>query len=387
MKTTKCSGLTVRVVLAVSILMVLSGDALCYPPDNAAVLYYKACLVIGDPPDEIAEVMNDAIKGKITADEKLQEFVKGQSNAIKTTMAATAIPDCDWGMDYSEGFDLLMPHLGPMRKVCKVILLDAQIKAGQGHVEKAIEQSLACFKIARHIKKDTTIISSLVGISVEQLACETIGSILSKHAVNEKLLIVVRDNLNEMTSDYGTMKECMRMEADIAASYVRMENMPAVFEALGIKDDEKIAEFDEEMLAKSIAYYRKHMEKLIKAFDLPYEKAIVKIRSIQKKMEEDVEKNKEAVLSSVIAPAMEKCLNNEIAALNRINALRCAVEIYLQKQKAGKLPDKLPSGVAKDNFSNKNFIYEKKDTGFILRCQGKDLIKDEIHEYEFKAAK
>ena len=391
MKTTKCDNSKVRGLWFAIILMALSCNAFCYPPDNAAVLYYKACLIIGDPPEEIAGVMIDAIRGKCEINEQLKEFAEGQSSAINLAIAATASENCDWGMDYTKGFDLLLPHLGPMRRLCKVMLLDAQISTGEGDIKKAIEQSLACFRIARHIKKDTTIISSLVGISVEQLACEAIGSILSKHPVNEKLLVQVRTTLNEMSEDYGTMQECMRMETDIAAEYIRSKNMPELLEVLGIKDDEKKAEiverFDEEMRTKSIEYYRKHMETMIKAFKLPYAKAIARMQEAQEKLEGDVEKNDEAVLASVIAPAMEKCLNNEVAALNRINALRCAVEIYLQKQKAGNLPDNLPSGLAKDTFSNKNFIFEKKDAAFILRCRAKDLIKDEIHEYEFKVPK
>ena len=387
MKTAKYSGLAVKIVLAATALMIFSGDAFCYPPDNAAVLYYKACLVIGDPSDETADIMTDAIRGKSEVNEQLKDFVKGQSNAIELAMAAAATADCDWGMDYSKGFELLLPHLGPMRKVCKVILLDAQIKASEGNIEEAMEKSLTCFRIARHIKKDTTIISSLVGISVEQLACETIGSILSKQAVSEKLLKHVRDTLKELTRDYGTMKECLRMEAEIVATYMGTKNIPELLEVLGVKNDEKTAELDEEMLNKSIEYYRKYMDNMLKTFKQPYAKAIGQMQEIQKSMEEDVKKNNEAVLASAIAPAMAKCLNNEVLALNRINALRCAVEIYLRKLKDGPLPDKFPSGTAKDNFSGKDFIYEKKDSGFILRCQGKDLVKDEVHEYEFKVPK
>jgi hypothetical protein len=387
MKSLKGNNLRSKMVLVLTVILACGTIALCYPPDNAAVLYYKACLVIGDPPDEIADVMNDAIKGKIEANEQLKEFAESQSSAIELTMTAAAIEGCDWGMDYSKGFELLLPHLGPMRRACKVILLDAQIKAGEGDIEKAMEQSLTCFRIARHIKNDTTIISSLVGMSVEQLACETIGSILSKQAVSEELLNEIRDTLNEMTENYGTMKECLRMESEIAANYMRTKSIPELLEVLGIKEDEKTAELDEEMLAKSITYYRKHMEIILKAFEQPYAKAIDLMQATQKKLEEDIEKNNTAVLASIIAPAMEKCLNNEVLALNRINALRCAVEIYLQIQKADKLPDKLPSGSPKDTFSNKNFVYEKKEDGFILRCQGKDLVKDEIHAYEFGVAK
>ena len=54
------------------------------------------------------------------------------------------------------------------------------------------------------------------------------------------------------------------------------------------------------------------------------------------------------------------------------------------KAKTGKLPDELPAGLPKDLFSDRDFEYIKTADGFILRCQGKDLGKDEIYEYEFK---
>ena len=57
------------------------------------------------------------------------------------------------------------------------------------------------------------------------------------------------------------------------------------------------------------------------------------------------------------------------------------------RARTGKLPDSLPAGLPKDLFSGKDFIYEKTEEGVILRCQGKDMEIDEIHEYEFKVKK
>ena len=51
------------------------------------------------------------------------------------------------------------------------------------------------------------------------------------------------------------------------------------------------------------------------------------------------------------------------------------------------LTDALPAGLPGDLFSGKDFEYEKTAEGFILRCQGKDLSKDEIYQYEFKVKK
>ena len=41
-------------------------------------------------------------------------------------------------------------------------------------------------------------------------------------------------------------------------------------------------------------------------------------------------------------------------------------------------------GAAKDLFSGKDFVYETTKDGFVLKCQGKDMVKDKVHEYSFK---
>jgi len=51
------------------------------------------------------------------------------------------------------------------------------------------------------------------------------------------------------------------------------------------------------------------------------------------------------------------------------------------------MTDEIPADSPKDLFSGKDFEYEKTKDGFVFRCRGKDLFKDEIHEYEFKVPK
>jgi hypothetical protein len=67
--------------------------------------------------------------------------------------------------------------------------------------------------------------------------------------------------------------------------------------------------------------------------------------------------------------------------------VRAAVELYVANEKTGRLPETLPAGLPKDLFSGEDFEYKKTEAGFMLRCRGKDLDKDEIHQYEFKVAK
>ncbi len=104
-------------------------------------------------------------------------------------------------------------------------------------------------------------------------------------------------------------------------------------------------------------------------------------------MGKDANKNADATLTILLAPAVHHVYNREIESKTFLNAIKSALEIYISKAKTGKLPNELPAGLPKDLFSGKDFQYEKKDDGFVLRCKGKNLDKDEIHHYEFKVSR
>ncbi len=89
----------------------------------------------------------------------------------------------------------------------------------------------------------------------------------------------------------------------------------------------------------------------------------------------------------LLAPAIGKIYDNAIESTTFSNALKAALELYIITAQTGKLPDSIPTGMPKDLFSGKDFKYEKTSDGFILKCQGKDLSKDETYQYEFKIKK
>ena len=94
-----------------------------------------------------------------------------------------------------------------------------------------------------------------------------------------------------------------------------------------------------------------------------------------------------ATITAICCPALSKVYSLDIRRLTHANAMLAAVDIYIINAKTGKLPDTIPAGLPKDLFSGKDFVYEKTGDGFILRCQGKELPKDKIHDYKFKIVK
>jgi len=107
-----------------------------------------------------------------------------------------------------------------------------------------------------------------------------------------------------------------------------------------------------------------------------------------KKLVSDLD-SEEPVSGAVRAfiPALDGILSAKMRADAHANAVKAAIEVMLRRGKAGRLPDAIPAGLPKDPFSGKDFEYEKTGEGFIFRCRGKDLNRDEIHQYEFKVKK
>jgi hypothetical protein len=92
-------------------------------------------------------------------------------------------------------------------------------------------------------------------------------------------------------------------------------------------------------------------------------------------------------MSTYLTPALSKIVGLDLKARTQFNAVKTALELYIVKAKTGQLPDALIDNMPRDLFSGEDFKYEKTKDGFVLRCQGKDLSKDEIYEYKFKVKK
>ena len=142
-----------------------------------------------------------------------------------------------------------------------------------------------------------------------------------------------------------------------------------------------------EMRKESRKYYMDFIALVQAAFGLPYENAYRELEKLNEKVTKEAGTRPEALATSIMSPSVTKLYTNEVTFKTSFNAVNAAINLYLAKAKTGRLPDELPDGMPKDLFSGKDFIYEKTKDGFILRCQGKDLHKDKIHEYEFKVKK
>lgn len=363
-----------------------------YPPDNAAVLYYKAFLILKEPSADIKNMMSDLRDGKIKPNDQIKQCLQENRYVIDFAETAAEARDCDWGHDFSKGFDMLMPELSQLRMTAFMLAAKAQILAEEGEYRAALSKCLTIHKMARHVGDDT-LISYLVSASLSNLANERIADFLSSMPQDTETLLWLKSRVVAVSVNVPSMKGALAREKEIVMQEIRKEKIDGLLESMGddfLKDADnaaavkKIKAGDTRLLKDNREYYANLMDETLAAFDLPYSESHRKLEELNDRLQKDAEDNSAAIMAALLSPAASRIRTAGAKSGTFFNATKAAIEIYIVKARTGRLPEKLPTGLPRDLFSGEDFEYEKTKTGFILRCRAKDLDKDEIYQYEFK---
>jgi len=393
MTTTK-HRIAIKITCVLIMLLGSASTVEAYPPDNAAVLYYKAFLILKEPSEEVKEMMADLRKGRIEPNDQIRKSLDENKFFMDFVETAAGIRDCDWGHDISKGFDLLLPELSKLRFAAFMVTAKAQVLAEQGEYREALNECVTMHKMARHVG-DNFLISYLGATALNNLANERIQDILSQMPGDDETLRWLRDQVFDAASTGATLRGAMNSEREIAIQQMRKEKIGSILDSMGdaFKDAnlpagsiEKIRSGDEEILRANREYYTDLVTRAQVAIDLPYPQSRQRLAELTDKGQKDIADSPAPILADVLSPAPVKLSSVETKRVTFFNAIKAAIEIYIVKAKTGRLPDELPAGLPRDLFSGRDFEYDKTKDGFVLRCRGKDLDKDEIYQYEFKVS-
>ena len=382
------------ILTCISVIVLTSvSPAIAFPPDNAAVLYYKAFLILKEPSEDVEKMMTDLRDGKIKPNDEIRQYLQDNKHAIEFVETAAEIPNCDWGYDISKGFDVLLPELSKIRRMAFLLTDNAQVLADQGDYKVALGKCLTIHKMARHVG-DRLLISYLVGNALNALANKHIGKILSQMPDDVETLTWLKTQIYDITTRSNTLKRTLSSEREVALQQIRKEKIGMILEELvnvpdGMSKEsiEKVRNGDEEFFRASREYYSNFITSVQAALDLPYPESHKQLEQLREKAEKQAADNPATILSAALWPAVTKICTLEVRAGTNSNALKTAIDVYITKAKTSRLPNTLPAGLPRDLYSGKDFEYKKTKDGFVLRCQGKDLDKDEFFQYEFKVSK
>jgi len=383
---------TQRDTLCVTLLVVTfaacTAPAAAYPPDNAAVLYYRAFMLY-EPDQSTNSMRDDYWHGQIELNETLEAYLTKNQRVIDMVLDATRIDRCDWGLDYSQGTEVVLPPHHKARDIFFLVAAEATMQANKGHHKKALQRCVAMYRMARHLN-ERPIICYLVGTAVTAATHKCATRFLSEMPLETETLTWLQAELNEFDKRPFSIEPALAWKREAAIISMSPERIDNAVET-GLDDGDaktlirkRIRGADPQFYTANVTYWNNFMDRIEAAFDLPYARAYAELGKLDKRPWEEFEMNPEATLTVCFAPPLQRIYSLSVRLKAQSNALRAAVAVYLSRARTGGLPEALPAHVPTDPFSGRPFEYTRTEDGFVLQCRGRELSKDEVYTFEFK---
>jgi hypothetical protein len=212
---------TSKVVMCITVTLLAWGAPTeAQQADNAALLYYQAFLLYEKPDTAMDKMLSDFRKGKIGANDAIKEYVEKNRHVIGFVVAAADIPKCDWGYDYSQGFELKMPNLAQLRRVAYLLSTEARLLARQGQYTTALDRCLTMYRMAPHASA-RTLVSYLVAIALNGLAHGTLQDVLGRMPDGLEELNRIKGQLIQIEEKFPSMQKAIAQEGQVCAATMR----------------------------------------------------------------------------------------------------------------------------------------------------------------------
>src|SRR3569623_1792240 len=120
---------------------------------NAALQYWQAFWQVALLSKDQEKLLADWNSVSL-ADPAVTKVLDASHNSLMYLHRGSALPRCDWGLDYNDGMFMLMPHLAKSRDLARVAALDARRALDTGDWKSARRDVASIIKLARHGGQD-----------------------------------------------------------------------------------------------------------------------------------------------------------------------------------------------------------------------------------------
>ncbi len=289
-------------------------------PKNAATWYAKSIAAWQAfkkaNPQQVELIANYAGDPAQPITPQIRAALASMQGAIGDFKKGSQQEYCDFSLDYSQGFELLLPHLGEMRGLAKAIRADAAVRLADGDASGAANELSSMYQASGHFGDDHVLISSLVGQAVFAFADAGVQMGLdsaSFNAADAAGLLGAAQTLG--TDDPFAYVDAVGMEQEIALAtfekYRGPEGMKMLAGLLG--SSEQIAglgDLDDAQFDAELAKYDDMMTRVNGVFAMTDKDAAM---AEMKAIEKEIEGGGMGVLAKVMAPAFGKVLERKFA--------------------------------------------------------------------------
>ncbi len=350
-------------------------------PDNAALLYYQAALSYPETDTATDLALGRVLRGDDPND-KVREHLHKCRDTLRLMETGTQIPQCTWGILYSQG-DNLLGILPRLRQLALLLEVDARVCAVDGDYRSALDKILSLRRFAAHTAEET-LVAYLSALQFDY-CLRSIQRVLGVMPPDKDTLLWLQAQLGTVQGPLPSPGRAIERELEYALHPAGIEIWrKRLAEAGG----------NEALLALTEPEVVQQAGELAGKFAATAQRIIGGGGSYAQKhaelshLVEEARQNNDAAMhlllwrSLIIAAPTHFDLY--VRHLARFRAVCAAIEIYLQTADTGQLPTTLPEHLPQDPFSGQDFEYQITDGGFILRCRAEEISEHRVWEYEFR---
>lgn len=153
-------------------------------PANAALLLYKVWLDPAFQPlrEPCAEQLRATDPGW-RPDAALSKLLSQEQGLIAQLLRASEAPECDFGIEWSQGIGALLPHLGYLRNSARILACDARRCISERKFDDAAGRVAAIYRLSAHCANDGVLISALVSLAMATLADQQVDVLMQTTSV------------------------------------------------------------------------------------------------------------------------------------------------------------------------------------------------------------
>lgn len=322
---------------------------------------------IGDPiPEDSKPIVADLLLKNATAIEMLHQ--------------AALIEHGKHQIDY-RGIDTLLPHLGNLKKMSNLLVLDAITASARHDIDRAIDSLVAAMSLGRSLKGEPILISMMVRVACDNQAYRAMQKVVGEHELTDAQLSRLAETLE--WSDYdGAMYLAMLGERVLGVSVFDRPNQGGYFGPMPWLALHRAAGT---MKLDQLTYIE-FMNAYVEAARLPSDKRCIEFDRISSEFEVLVQskiKKFTRPITMFTFPALNKAseVELEVQVQREVTRLGIAIERYrlAEGMTPGTLADVTPKylpTVPTDPFSGKPMQYKLTIDGFAVYSVGEDSTDD-----------
>ena len=212
-----------------------------YPPEtkNAALRYWLAFADLqdfsADKPTQ--DLLEKTVTGDAAWDEaRLGAILDQNQTAILVMQRASRLPECDWGLEYSNGPTASIGYAGRARALARLNTLYGIRLASSGAMDRAVDAWLAGVRFSQQLAQGGPLIFTLIGKSALMPNLKALTRVAQAGSLSASQRNRVKSAITALPESGFDWAEAMRIEEaglDLALDRIASASDPAkAYEAL-----------------------------------------------------------------------------------------------------------------------------------------------------------